>query len=464
VINIRLMVVAFFTACVPGIQVESLTLGATTADDLGGVDVRFADYSGPATLSARTTGRFTIRIDVDPHTEEQAMTVQVALPISGRNTWPINDVEVRDSHGSPVSVRRAGIEWHKLFISVLPQPSSFVVHAVPAKDDSQQFRPERGRAAADPATGLSATISKWYDGRRTALSFRFDDSHPTHLSTVIPVLNEYGFRGTFMVNPGGHLPDSRRRSAFESHRTEWEAIAKYGRHEFANHTLNHRGAQDDESMDHEIGQAAKAIWKLTPGSSKLTALNLGGGTYWVTTKTLRHYLDKYYLFDASFNSTGMDDVYGNRVATFRRLLESHMETGVRYKVHYHDVGEGHGASEANFRAALDVAREHQDQLWIAGMADIHKYETERRAASLRMSHRTDNKVLLEVSCSTDHALYDQPLTITLTLPESWTAQHVVVTDETTTAIDRRIASASGKAVLRFDVPPTDAVYSIENHN
>ena len=80
---------------------------------------------------------------------------------------------------------------------------------------------------------------------------------------------------------------------------------KQGDMELANHSAHHRGAKGDEDMDREIGTATEAIWKLTPGRSKLMALNLGGGTRWETTRTLRHYLDKYHQFDASSGSLGM---------------------------------------------------------------------------------------------------------------------------------------------------------------
>ena len=300
-------------------------------------------------------------------------------------------------------------------ITVPPERSTFLVRAVTPAGVRPEFRPETECEATDPKTGLSATISKWYNGRRAALSIRFDDSHPTHLGKAIPLLNEYGFRGTFMVNPAGHPPDSRRRSAFEDQRDEWEAVARRGDHEFANHTMNHRGAGDDKSMEHEIGEASKAIWKLFPKRSKLAALNLGGGTQWVTTKTLGYYLDKYHLFDASANSTGMDDTYGNRVATFRRLLEAHIKRGLWYKVHYHYIGKGLSSSEANFRAALDIAKEHKGKLWIAGMADIHKYQTERRRTQLAIENNGPSCVSLQLSCSTTPELYDQPLTIEVKL-------------------------------------------------
>ena len=442
----------------------SLTVGSfvwAQEADLGGVRVTFEDYQGPATFSAETPEKHTLQIHVEPRSEREALTLRVELPITGRNAWPVADVEVLDSARRALSVRRSGIEWHKLSIPVPPARDAYVVHAASPPGDRPPVFSEKERHATDPATGLSATITPWYDGRRAALSIRFDDSHPTHLSKAIPILREYGFRGTFMVNPGDRPPNSRRRSAFQDHRSEWQACARRGDQEFANHTMHHCGAGDDESMEREIGEASKAIWRLFPDKSRLLALNLGGGTEWKTTRTLRYYLDKHHLFDASANSTGMDDAYGNRVAAFRRFLEAHIQRGLWYKVHYHYIGEGLSTSEANFRAALDVAKEHEADLWIAGMADIHKYQTERRGAKLSIETGGPRQATLRLTCSTDSELYDQPLTIDLALPQSWSPERVVVRDHRREKIDTRKAVAAEGVVLRFDTAPTDGRYTIE---
>jgi hypothetical protein len=283
------------------------------------------------------------------------------------------------------------------------------------------------------------------------------------LSTAIPILDEYAFRGTFMVNPGAsdeRSPARRRRSAFQEHLSEWEAVAQRGNHEFANHTLEHKGAGNDEEMEYQIGEASKALWRLFPDKSKLNALNLGGGTWWTTTKTLRFHLDKYHLFDASSGSTGMDDVYGNRVAEFRRLLEKHIAGDGWYRVHYHSVGQGLSSSETHFRAALDIAKEHESDLWIAGMADIYKYQTERRGAALAIQDSGPGRVDLRLSCSMPPELYDQPLTIELTLPKSWPPDRVAVQNAQNKPVATRLQKANGKDVLRFEAPPRDALYSL----
>jgi hypothetical protein len=61
-----------------------------------------------------------------------------------------------------------------------------------------------------------------------------------------------------MVCPGTREPSTRRRSAFDDHRTEWEAVAQRGDQEFANHSAHHRRATGDEDMEREIGEASKA--------------------------------------------------------------------------------------------------------------------------------------------------------------------------------------------------------------
>lgn len=191
------------------------------------------------------------------------------------------------------------------------------------------------------------------------------------------------------------------------------------------------------------------------------ALNLGGGTTWETTRTLRYYLDKYHQFDASGNSTGMDDSYGDRVGHFRRMLEQHIERGLWLRIHYHAIGEERGSSEANFRAVLDLARDRGPDLWIAGMADIHKYQTERGAARLSLERSEPGRIVFRLSCAADPALYDQPLTLEAARPGTHPDAALTVRDATGAAITPRPARAGDRTVRRFDVAPRDATYSVE---
>ena len=433
--------------------------GDTLRAEIASAKVSFLDYCGPATFSATVRGNRELVIEVDPRGERGPLHLRVVLPSSAEERWAA-DVVVVDATGRPLLVRRSGTEWHKLTIRVPPERATYIVRAVQPPGPRLQVFSDRDRQAVEPTTGLKAAIATWHEGRKAALSIRFDDSHPSHLATAIPVLREFGFRGTFMVCPGRAEPNSRWRSDFQEHLAEWKAVARRGDQEFANHTAHHRGASGDEEMEAEIGQAAKAIWDLFPGRSKLLALNLGGGTSWETTKPLRYYLDKYHLFDASSGSLGMDDVYGNRVAAFREHLRRHIERGLWCRIHFHAIGQDSGSSEATFRATLATAKANERHLWIAGMADIYKYQTERQAAKLELHAETPQRVLLKLCCGTDPHLYDQPLTIELVLPTAWPPNKVkIIRAEPHPA--EVLAAAPNTRTIRLSVPPLTSSYTIE---
>jgi hypothetical protein len=379
----------------------------------------------------------------------------VELPETGPDAWPAEDVQVFDAKGQPIVMRRDGIRWHHVEFSVPPVRSSYSVRLSDqaVANLGQAMPSERERTASDDTTGLTATICRWFDGRRAALSMRFDDSHPSHLSKAMPILREYGFRATFMINPG--------RAEYQERKEQWEDCAKLDDHEFGNHTLRHRGATTDEEMEREIGDAAQYIWSLFPHRSRLLALNLGGGTVWVTTKPFRYYLDKYYLFNVS-GSLGMDDLYGNRVAAFDRHLTRHIERGLWCRAHFHAIGDGLSTSEEHFRAAMELVKRHESDLWVAGLADVYKYQQERRAARLSVDPVSSSKAAIQLSCGTDPGLYDQPLTIEVSLAPSWLPDQVMVTKgDGSAAVPARTAQTSGKQLIRFDVAPTDGVYFVE---
>jgi hypothetical protein len=427
--------------------------GQVQSADLGDVKISLPAYQGPAILSAKSLEKFKLQLSVDPKGETKPLTVRIELPNSGPNTWPAADVEVLDTSGRALLVQRTGIEWFKMLIPLPAGITTCIVRALEPTGGWPKPTPDKERVIQDPVSGVTMRIAKWHDGRAAALSIRFDDSHPTQLTKAVPVLREHGFRGTFMINPGT--------SDYEQHRSEWESLARQGDHEFANHSAHHRGGFGDTDMDAEIGEAAQAIWKLTPGRSKLTALNLGGGTRWDTTHTLRHYLDKYHHFDASENSTGMDDSYGNRVENFRRILNQHLQRGLWCRIHYHYIGDGLSSSEANFRAALDIVRQARDKLWIAGMADIHKYQTERNASKLTLLKSDKRSLSFKLASAVDTTLYDQPLTIEITHPASWDQQKVKIRNAQGTELPATKATVDDNSTLRFDAPCLEADYFIE---
>ena len=227
--------------------------------DVAGVKLGFVDDPGSATLAARELEKHKLQIHVTLKPDARPLQVGVELPTSGPNAWPASDVETLDARGQTVAAEHIGIEWRKFTIVASPAQDTFLIQVVKPASGRPRVFSDKERDVTDPVTGMSARIGKWYDGRQAALCIRFDDSHPTHLSTAIPALREYGFRGTFMINPGKRDDRSppRWRSAFEADRNEWEAVAQRGDQEFANHTLHHRerhGRQGCGTRDRRRGE------------------------------------------------------------------------------------------------------------------------------------------------------------------------------------------------------------------
>src|SRR5687768_1862238 len=101
----------------------------------------------------------------------------------------------------------------------------------------------------------------WPGGRRAALSITFDDSEPTQVDVGVPMLNDYGIRGSFYVS-FRHLHK----------RVEAWKRASAGGHEIGNHTATHpcsgnfafarHNALEDlsiEQMERELTGATETI-------------------------------------------------------------------------------------------------------------------------------------------------------------------------------------------------------------
>ncbi len=427
---------------------------------------KYREERRKAKIEIQAVEPFKLKIDVtcetDPELYDQPLTVWIGLP-EGR--WPVEDIQALDGDGRPIPMRRRSDKWNEPMLSVAPVSATYFIHAVePTKVVQRDAWPkESQRTVKDQTTGIEATICKWFDGKRTALSQRFDDSHPTHILKAVPILRDYGFRGTFIINPGN--------GGYLKHEQQWQAVAKRGDQEFGNHTLHHRGAKNDEEVEYEIGECAQVLCKLFPNKSKLVNFSRGGGTTWTHTKPFRYWLDKYHLEKMYFerhsppaHGISMADSYGDRVAGFRKILALGLEHGRWIRLHYHGIGSsgGLGISEENFLAVQEMIEQHQEDLWTAGMADIFMYYTERESSGLSIKSLGDKETQIRLSCATDGNLYEQPLTLQLTLPEAWTAAGVTASDAKGNQIKTRTATVDARKVVRFDVDPVDGTFVVRS--
>lgn len=404
-----------------------------------------------ARLTAEEVGPSRVRVQLAFDGGLEVVDQLLALQVDFVPRWPgyEYDIAVVDAEGFPVPARRqSGLE-RQLMIAVPARNRTYYVQATRPDQEDATPTPEGARTARDPETGLAATICKWYDGRRAAVSFRFDDSYPSHILTAIPILREYGYCGTFFINPGSE--------EFLAHRAAWESCAAAGDQEFANHTMHHRGARDDAEADRELGEAATYIRSLFPGKSELLCVNLGGGTVWTHALPLRCLFDKHRL--VAPRPRLAISMTNDRANAYKDLLDQAIQAGVWATALFHQIGSP-WVSEETFRSVLEITREREQQLWIAGMGTVHKYEREREHSALSMRTVAPEEGRLVLTCRTDPALYDQPLTIELTLPDGWAPQAVRVRSAEGAAVKVREVGGAKPAALRFDLPPRGGEYVI----
>jgi len=305
---------------------------------------------------------------------------------------------------------------------------------------------------------IEARIARWYDNNDAAISLRFDDSHPSHINIAVPLLTQYGMVGTFFINPG--------RDAYKKHRRKWETEAVQGGHEFANHTMHHRGAKNDQEADSEIGECSRYIWKLFPKKSKLLAFRSGGGTTWHIEKPWSHYRQKWHLISAPYSgAVGTDGPYSKitSLEAFKKRTEETIANREWFSFYFHAIGtaRGMGIAEKLFRDMMRYLRTKRRRVWFGGVAQIHKYQTERDAAKILAELVEPHKLKIDVGCNANPELYDQPLTIELVLPKSLPPDRVTVKDAKGKALATRQAPGCDRPTVRFDVPPVDANYLVE---
>jgi len=270
-------------------------------------------------------------------------------------------------------------------------------------------------------------IAKWYGNKAAAVSLRFDDSTDSHVKYVIPKLNEYGIKATFMVNQG--LERYRKNMDF------WEREVPGMGHQFGNHTLHHRGAKSPEEADDEIGEASRRIWRLVPGQSKLLVFaSGGGGVRWggkdwdAASKEYKDLVNKYFLidlYDGRHPYLGANSKHGDD--EIRRSIEKAVQERRHQAIVFHDVGtpdvidylrwikNGYRLtySRESFERIIAFLRAKEDVLWIAPLGDVLKYEAERDGAALDLLSKNPKQVRLALTVRTDPELYDHGLTIVL---------------------------------------------------
>jgi len=277
--------------------------------------------------------------------------------------------------------------------------------------------------AGDNETG-STKIAKWKDGKCAAFLLMFDDSWPSHFQVAAPALKERNMVATFYINPG--------KGEYRKFKDEWEQNAWRMGMVYGNHTYAHTSVTNAIQAEEVISRCNTEIIRIQPGKPKhLVSYGQPGVKEWKVSKDeMSFILSRYNLVDRPpFRDHGA--VY--HLKTTEQMLaladRAIASQGLEYLV-IHGVERIKPAwkyqdfwalKQDIFFPLLDGLKERSDQgkLWITDHISAHKYETEREKTHVRLLDRGEHEIQLELNCSADPSLYDEPLTLITQVPSTW---------------------------------------------
>jgi peptidoglycan-N-acetylglucosamine deacetylase len=266
-------------------------------------------------------------------------------------------------------------------------------------------------------------IAKWYNSHDCAVSLRFDDNLDSHVEFVIPLLNNYGFKATFMINPGRN---------YEKYQDFWENNLPQMGHRWGNHTWHHIGSQTPEEAEFEIGEVSKLIWKLYPNESKLNVFASGGGEKWEGrrwSKALPVYKEivkKYNLIDLyDGKHPAMDLNSDSSLEEIKDSINNAVNERKHLALYFHKIGNknildylrkivtgyNYTFEEKKFLKMVEYLNIKKDKIWIAQIIQILKYKSEFEASRLEQVKKEPDKIVMKLNVETDPSLYDQDLTL-----------------------------------------------------
>ncbi|MEO8414086.1 MAG: polysaccharide deacetylase family protein [Ginsengibacter sp.] len=278
----------------------------------------------------------------------------------------------------------------------------------------------------------SASIARWKDSKKAALSLTFDDCINGQFTVALPLLNQYNFKSTFFLTIKNVQPQA----------GGWGLIQQAARdgHEIANHTMTHPFMHNllTDSMAFEFDECNRLIKQNIPfAKAETMAYPYGdGGDSSAADQLVRDVAYKYFIAaravqyrsvfynEYDFAKTN-DDYYrvnsemivdSNSIKTFPQHLDSTIKLGAWYAPTYHGIENGWLiVKKEDFEKQLQQINERKDLLWIAPFVNVIKYIKERSCANIKIIKDEKHKTVLRLTDTLNNSTWNEPLTINVKL-------------------------------------------------
>jgi peptidoglycan/xylan/chitin deacetylase (PgdA/CDA1 family) len=275
------------------------------------------------------------------------------------------------------------------------------------------------------ASPYHVSIARFQGDKAGAISFTFDDGSQNQADVAVPLLDQFGFKGTFYVVAGltrerksdPYLPGSSPARLGGVSWEEWRQVAAEG-HEIGNHSLTHpllTRVRDAAALAREINLSADIIASEIGQPPITFAYPYNHFNRRVRNAVLaRHATARERWFD-----------YGHRFFSLQDANDK-VDWAIRERrwfiVLIHGIEQGvNPLSRIIFRENLQYIKQREEYLWVDTFANISRYDMERRNARVSLLSSTPTRLSFTVTCSCDPNRFAVPLTVVMGLPAAHVA-------------------------------------------
>jgi len=308
-------------------------------------------------------------------------------------------------------------------------------------------------AAEQSAPAPQVTIARFEGNRAAALSFTFDDGLLGQYKVAAPLLEKYGFRGTFFIIPDrvaasetattAHVDDKGFAHAAYATWQDWCDLAARG-HEIGNHTLDHKklpGLTDEEAR-RQVAVAQRLITEKV-GQAPVSFAYPGNGR----DARVRKIVEESDPFTREHEA-------GNGGSNF--TMDKVIAAGEWKVLMIHAVDEiGYAPlAAAKLEANLKYLSGLTNQVWVETFGHVSRYVGERDAAQLIVREHAPGRIVFTMTCPLDAHIFNAPLTAMI---DTGTKQATAITAQREGGPAPKIVGEKAGTVLVDAVPGPGAI-------
>jgi peptidoglycan/xylan/chitin deacetylase (PgdA/CDA1 family) len=307
-------------------------------------------------------------------------------------------------------------------------------------------------------------VATWYNFSKAAYSLTFDDGLISQYQYLAPLLDKYNLKATFFLITGSLEEDPTRRPEWRyGYWHQFVELAGKG-HELGAHTVTHPrlskvkdgGEREKNTLQYELAEPIKNIREKIPGYQVVSFAY----PYVDYNRHVKEEAMKYYVATraagAAVNMPGdirwgdlqadIIEYHGPRTEESDHKKITDLQTELEAKVIgsggwgvllAHDVlplaeareaGDSwHPISEESFRTFAAWLHQKQEarELWVATMGNVARYAKQRENLQIHIREKTTQKIVYQLDDQLPDDVYNQPLSLEITLPADWKKVRIV---------------------------------------